>query len=311
VLGISAASGLDEVRDPFIFVHDRHRYAVQGAGQPAGRPRLQLYGCDDLSHWTELGTLLTLDDPIAADVASANIWECPNLVQIDGQWVLLVSLCQLSDHVGQPVGVRYLLGDMIPQGHGWTFKATSGGVLDDGPAFYAPQLLAEPDRTLLWGWAWELRPSPQQIADAGWAGVLTFPRELFVRDGQLGTRPAPELQELRRASLALRPGTPFEASAFELMASGPVALRLIDDGVDSLVAAADGTPTDPARILVDGSIVETFHRSRSCTTRAYPTMSSSWVVEGAAVTAYRLGHKGPDSTAAADQRPSFAARPSS
>jgi len=77
------------------------------------------------------------------------------------------------------------------------------------------------------------------------------------------------------------------------------------------VAAADGTPTDPARILVDGSIVETFHRSRSCTTRAYPTMSSSWVVEGAAVTAYRLGHKGPDSTAAADPRPSFAARPSS
>jgi hypothetical protein len=57
--------------------------------------------------------------------------------------------------------------------------------------------------------------------------------------------------------------------------------------------------------------VETFHRSRSCTTRAYPTMSSSWVVEGAAVTAYRLGHKGPDSTAAADPRPSFAARPSS
>jgi beta-fructofuranosidase len=311
VLGMSAPSGVDEVRDPFIFLHDGHRYAVQGAGQPAGQPRLQLYRCDDLRHWGELGTLLTLQDPIAAEVASANIWECPNLVQIDGQWVLLVSLCQLSDHVGKPVGVRYLLGDLVPQSHGWTFKATSGGVLDDGPAFYAPQLLAEPDRTLLWGWAWELRPSALEIAEAGWAGVLTFPRELFMRDGQLGMRPATELKELRRASLALRPGAPFEASAFELIASGPVALRLIDDGVDSLVAAADGTPTDPARILVDGSIVETFHGSRSCTTRAYPTMSSSWVVEGAAVTAYRLGHKGPDATAAADQRPSFAARPSS
>jgi beta-fructofuranosidase len=199
---------------------------------------------------------------------------------------------------------------MIPQGHRWTFKATSGGVLDDGPAFYAPQLLAEPDRTLMWGWAWELRPSALEFAEVGWAGVLTFPRELFVRDGQLGTRPATELAELRRASLALRPGVPFEASAFELMASGPVALRLIADGVDSLVAAADGTPTDPARILVDGSIVETFHRSRSCTTRAYPTMSSSWVAEGAAVTAYRLGHKGPDAPAAADLRRSFAVQQS-
>jgi beta-fructofuranosidase len=207
--------------------------------------------------------------------------------------------------------VRYLLGDMISHGNGWTFKATSGGVLDDGPAFYAPQLLAEPDRTLLWGWAWELRPSAMEIAEAGWAGVMTFPRELFVRDGQLGTRPAPELQELRRARLPLQPGTPFQTSAFELVASGPVALRLIDDGVDSLVSAADGTQSDPARLLVDGSIVETFHQNRSSTTRAYPTMGSSWVVEGAAVTAYRLGHKGPDSPAAADQRPSFAPRPSS
>ena len=289
VLGISKASEIDEARDPFIFVHEGRRYAVQGAGQPSGRARVLLYGCDDLRYWTELGPLLTTDDPIAAGVAPANIWECPNLVRVDGQWVLLVSLWRRSAGVDQLGGVRYLLGDLVTQLQGWTFKATSGGVLDDGPAFYAPQVLAEPGRTLLWGWAWELGRSVQQIAEAGWAGVLTFPRELYLRDGVLGMRPATELEGLRLGRLACRPGIPFQAAAFELVATGPVALRLIDDHAEVLVSAAAGTQADPVRILVDGSMVESFHCGASHTTRAYPTAESSWVVDGAGVTAYRLG----------------------
>ena len=50
-----------------------------------------LYGCDDLEHWTELGPFLTDEDPIAAETAPANIWECPNLARIDSRWVLLIS----------------------------------------------------------------------------------------------------------------------------------------------------------------------------------------------------------------------------
>jgi beta-fructofuranosidase len=253
VAGISQRSTIDEVRDPFVFVHEGHRYAVQGAGQPSGRPHLQLYGCDDLSHWTELGTLLTTDDPIAAELAPANIWECPNLVRIDGQWVLLVSLCQLTAEFPM-AGVRYLLGDLVTQGSGWAFKATSGGVVDNGP-FYAPQVLAEPGRTLLWGWAREVDRTDHEIAEAAWAGVLTFPRELYIRDGALAVRPATELEGLRRGRMNVRPAVPFQAHAFELVAAGSVALRLTDEGMDELVAVVEATPPDPARILVDGSIV--------------------------------------------------------
>jgi beta-fructofuranosidase len=303
VLGISDTPETEEIRDPFIFLRQGRRYAVQGVGQPDGQPPLQLYGCDDLSRWTEQGTLLSADDPIAAEVAPANIWECPNLVQLDGQWVLLVSLCYLPPGIGRPTVVRYLLGDLVAQGQGLTFKATSGGVLDDGPTFFAPQVLVEPNRTLLWGWARELDRSDQQIAEAGWAGVMTFPRELQVRDGVLGSRPATELAGLRLGELAYRPGMPFQAGAFELVATGPVSLRLIDDHAEQLVSAADGIASDPARIFVDGSIVETFHCGASHTTRAYPTAYSSWVVDGAAVNAYRLG--GTDAGSGdADMRPS-------
>jgi beta-fructofuranosidase len=305
VSGISQRSTIDEVRDPFVFVHEGHRYAVQGVGQPSGQPRLELYGCDDLSRWTELGTLLTTDDPIAAELAPANIWECPNLVRIDGQWVVIFSLCHSPAGIGHITGVRYLVGDLVPKGRRWSFQATSGGALDQGPAFYAPQVLAEQRRTLLWGWACELDRSAQHRADMGatdadWAGVLTFPRELYIRDGALGVRPATELEGLRRERMNVRPATAFQAAAFELVATGPAALRLTDQGVDELVVVVEATPSDPARILVDGSIVETFHRGTSHTTRAYPTISSSWVVEGGAISAYRLGDRGADFAAASD-----------
>jgi beta-fructofuranosidase len=288
VRGLSQASG-SEIRDPFIFVHEGRRFAVQGGGQILGRPQLRLYGCDDLANWTELGAFLTTDDPIAAEIANANIWECPNLFKVDGQWVLLLSLWRRRDGIDILAGVRYLLGDLLANGKGWVFKAASGGAVDDGPAFYAPQVLTEPERTLLWSWSWELGRSDQQITTAGWAGVLTFPRELCVRNGVLRARPAIELEGLRLGNFTCRPGVPFQEHAFELVASGPVTLRLVHASAVELVSTAVGTPADPARILVDGSMVETFHRGTSHTMRAYPTADSNWVVEGAAVIAYRLG----------------------
>ncbi len=185
VVGTPTLDGVDEVRDPFVFHVDGHRYVVQGAGARRGAPRLLLWGADDLEHWEDLGSLLTEDDPVAAVVADANIWECPNLVRVDGCWVLLVSLWRWVDEQHELAGVRYLVGDLQADGPGLRFVASSGGVLDDGPAFYAPQALDDGDRVLLWGWAWEVGRSENQVRDAGWAGVLTFPRELTVADGVL------------------------------------------------------------------------------------------------------------------------------
>jgi beta-fructofuranosidase len=279
--------GIEEARDPFLFDYDGSRYAIQGAGSVEGRPQLVLYGCDDLEHWSELGSFLTDDDPIAAETAPAHIWECPNLALIDGRWVLLISMWRWVDGAHVLAGVRYLIGDLQRVGDGLHFAPAVGGVLDDGPSFYAPQLLTIDGRTLLWGWAWELRRSPAQVDAAGWAGVLTFPRELYVRDGVLGSRPAAELAALRAGDLDL--AQPFTDASFELIATGPVTLRLLGDD-DQVVVAAKGTPEDPVRILVDGSMVELFHRGASYTTRAYPTALSRWSIEAEAedVTGQRL-----------------------
>jgi beta-fructofuranosidase len=150
----------------------------------------------------------------------------------------------------------------------------------------------EEHRALLWGWAWEGETRGlDEIATAGWAGVLTFPRELGLRDGSLVSRPATELTGLRQEPIAVEPGRPFDAHAFEIEASGPVRLRIAQQGVDAVVAETDG----PARIFVDGSLVEVFAETTTITTRAYPGPTSRWLLEAveATATVWRLRRPDP------------------
>ncbi|MET0692904.1 MAG: glycoside hydrolase family 32 protein [Propionibacteriaceae bacterium] len=287
VMTTPADPAIAEVRDPFVFTFDGHRYAVQGAGHQEGRPQLLAYACDDLTAWTELGPLLTDDDPIAAEVAPAQIWECPNLLQLGDRWLLIISLWRWQDQAHDLAGVRYLIGDLQAGPGSLTFLPTAGGVVDDGPTFYAPQAVSLPERALLWGWAWEQGRTEEQTEAAGWAGVLTYPRELSIVDDRLVSRPAAELVGLRRERLSWSPGVGFATAAFEIDASGPGSLALVQDGRDDIVVQVDGV----ARIFVDGSLVEVFGADTPYTTRAYPSADSVWVIraEPGDVVVWRLG----------------------
>jgi beta-fructofuranosidase len=287
VVGPPSLVGVEEVRDPFVFRVDGHRYVVQGAGARHGRPQLLLWAADDLEHWVDLGPLLTDEDPVAAVVADANIWECPNLVRVpaadpavgEDRWVLLLSLWRWVDDTHELAGVRYLVGDLQPDGPGLRFVASSGGVLDDGPAFYAPQVLPDGDRVLVWGWAWEVGRTEEQVREAGWAGVLTFPRELAVDDGVLTARPAAELQGLRDRPLRNLVDGPLDVVAFELRSVCSARLRLLDGGEELFSLDVGGSSRAPTTVLVDGSVVEVFRGGATRTERAYPTPTSAWLVD--------------------------------
>lgn len=279
---------ITDVRDPYVFWFEGHRYAVQGSGHVNGSPQLLCYACDDLDHWTPLGPLLTGDDPIATTVAPANIWECPNLFQLDQTWVLLLSLWR----DGVLSGTRYLVGDLVTEGSGLRFVAQSGGTLDTGPTFYAPQALVQSDRVLLWGWAWEgAERSAAEIQAAGWAGTLTSPREVLLRADDVRLEPAAELVGLRREKLDYPPGAALQAESFEANAPNGLRLLLVDPtaGQRTAVAESDGA----SRLLVDGSLVELFGLGPSYTTRAYPGAERHWVIESAGpVEVWRLGLPG-------------------
>lgn len=246
-----------------------HRWAILGAGHRQGDPAVLAYRVDDLSRWQPAGILLDTTDPVAASVATANIWECPNLFPVDGRWVLIVSLLGRTEEGTNRV--RYLIGDLEPTDDpGLRFRPESGGLLDDGPAFYAPQVIAVDGRAVLWGWSWELRDQVESDA-AGWAGSLTLPRELHIREDRLVSAPVPELAAL--VGDDLHTGRSITEHAFLVRFTGPGTLAADDQTVLSV--------TGPTEVWVDGSVVEAYPESGVAhTTRAYP--STGWTVTGPA-----------------------------
>lgn len=300
-VGMPDDESITAVRDPYLFEYDGRRYAVQGAGGPGGPPRVLLYDATDLTAWVELGDLIPLGDPVAAEVAPADIWECPNLFRLGDRWVLVVSLWRGDGESHTLSGVRYLVGDLAPDASGRPrFRPTSGGELDSGPCFYAPQVLTTPDRVLLWAWSWEHGRTPAEIERAGWAGALTWARELALDGADLVSRPVPELHTLRAEEQLLPTGADIGHRAFEIELphdAGDAELWLVHPDGEELVGKwqVPGRVVQSPRILVDGSLVEVFPgRPQSHTTRGYPGPESRWRVTTSRAGSIRLWALGPE-----------------
>lgn len=326
------------VRDPFIFRFNGKRYAMQGAGLASGHAALLLYTVEDMSDWKYQGIWLTSENPVASRCTPAEIWECPQLVRVpsgdgapvgtaadadagDGDtWVMMFSLWLSGDTHEHANGVGHLIGTVQqdPATGLPVFVPRTGGRSDFGRDFYAPQIVAlESDsagpKALLWGWANEgfgrdgrRARSQDEIDAAGWAGVLTFPRELSVVDDSLVVTPVPEVEAYRAAqTVAQATGTvvlPLYAEA--VVSSGPetaattgsvgVTMPAADAVVElSLVPGAGSpdnsrqvvfsgrlAPRQELRVFVDASLVEVYRTGSVATTvRAYPQPGEEWHLE--------------------------------
>ncbi|QCB96583.1 glycoside hydrolase family 32 protein [Arthrobacter sp. PAMC25564] len=316
------------VRDPFLFRFQGLRFALQGAGLASGHAAVLLYSVDDLRVWNCEGIWLSTEDPLAAAHLPAAIWECPQLVRVPDSsgaetWLFMASLSN-SGNDDHPGGVGYLLGSLAADAVTGlpVFVPVAGGKADLGPDFHAAQILPLPDRALLWGWSNEVAGneaagnevagnevagaarragrSQAEIDEAGWAGVLTFPRRLFVHGGALAVEPAAEITAYRgRRCLKNAAGTlhlPRHAEALVTGGEGGIRLVLASAGGRRTVFADTVAGGDELRIFIDSSIVEVYrHGSVPATVRAYPAAGEDWQLElphGAAADAWELHQPG-------------------
>ncbi|WP_330284769.1 glycoside hydrolase family 32 protein [Streptomyces sp. NBC_00588] len=288
--------GVVMFRDPFVFTAGGRRRALVGAGHADATPSVLLYDCEDLTDWRFAGVLLDGNDPAAVEAFGDKAvgWECPQMFSTAGdEWVLLLSLWD-----GDPRSTGYLTGRLTPCDDGELhFDTRTGGRLDHGRDFYAPAVLQEADRALMWGWSWEACEQ-DEIDRAGWAGVLTAPRVVGLHpDGTLRIAPAPELELLRAAApfvsgpdrrvplppsydLTVTAHGPTTVSLLRSATGAELTLRLDpDEGTVTLDRSAwprtrpDGSAPvvvrstgRQVRVLADGSLLEVFVDDRATLT---------------------------------------------
>ena len=200
-----------DFRDPKLFRYDKRWIMVVAAGNEA-----QFYASPDLIEWTWLSSL-------AAPHAEW-IWECPDLIQLDDAWILIVSFIVPDARVAQGSCTRYWLGDF----DGTSFSPRSQLLpLSFGPDDYAAVSWsgAPDDRRVILGWMahWHYADKTPTAAE-GWRGAMTLARELSVEAGVLRQRPPREWLDWRGEAIALNSGDfAFRGECYELEAEWDVA----------------------------------------------------------------------------------------
>jgi beta-fructofuranosidase len=181
------------MRDPFVFTWSGRRWALLGAGLDDG-PAVLLWSCDDLEAWRFERVWFTIKHPVVRTLAAADTWECPQLVEVDGSWVLLVSLWK----AGILDRVVYAVGSLVEERGLPRFAPRTAGLVDEGTVLYAPQVLqdAPGGAPLMFGWIREAEVLGQALSliepdgltmqpGDSVVGCLSLPRRLALKDDHL------------------------------------------------------------------------------------------------------------------------------
>ena len=171
------------VRDPKVWVQDGHYYMVLGARRSDDVGDVILYESSDAVAWTYRGR-------IESAHPFGYMWECPNVIQLDGRDYLVVCPQGLPSEQTRWQNLYQAGYFPLPQGVLETERVDEASFveLDWGFDFYAPQVFEdEKGRCILIGWMGmpdaEYTSAPEGLA---WCHCLTVPREVTVGEDGLG-----------------------------------------------------------------------------------------------------------------------------
>ncbi|WP_457101959.1 glycoside hydrolase family 32 protein [Microbacterium sp. P5_E9] len=251
-----APAEMGAFRDPWV-LRDADGWSMLVSGRHRdGRAALVSYRSADLDAWTYQGVALRPSADPSAPLSQNTLWECPQLFEIDGRHVLVLSV----EDEGETPYVGYAVGRWADG----RFEAANWGRLSFSRSHYAPTFVRdEQGRPTLEFWLREIRDDA-----AGWAGALSVPYLLALHGDELVLAPHPDLERCRSDSTgtdvagpaadivwAARPGAHLAIVA----ADGElVSLRMTEDALHvSTAAESAALPVGgDVRIVLDGPIVE-------------------------------------------------------
>lgn len=187
-------------RDPKVWRENGCWWMVIGARDDSDCGQVLLYKGKSLQQW-ELDRVLA-----KADNDTGYMWECPDFFPLGDEHILM---CSPQGIKAQGYDYQNLFQSGCLRGSwkpGQDFMISEGFTeMDHGHDFYAPQSFTAADgRRIVIAWMdmWEsVMPSKAE----GWAGCMTLPRELTLRDGKVRMMPVEEVRTLRREHYPVTP----------------------------------------------------------------------------------------------------------
>ncbi|SMH27835.1 beta-fructofuranosidase [Rathayibacter oskolensis] len=179
-------------RDPFVLREGDGWRMFVGAGTSTGEAQAITYTSSDLASWEYDGVAARRSSSEREPVWTGALWECPQVVEVDGRHVLISSVWD-ADVLHY---AAYGIGDYA-EGR---FEARDWGRLSFGDSYYAPSFFRDAEgRPCLMFWMRDV-----EDAEAGWSSALSLPHLLAVREERLVLLPHP-------AWSGVRPVEPGEA----------------------------------------------------------------------------------------------------
>lgn len=190
---LTTDSNLSDFRDPKIWQKDNYFYTVVGNRHKDGSGQILLYKSENLVDWDFVGVMCRSENEIG------RMWECPDLFELDGKDVLLMSPQEMKPethrfHNGN--NTTYMFGELNYETG--EYKYNSYEEIDSGLDFYAPQTLLTPDNRrimIAWMQSWDRNVPSDKL---GFVGMMTIPRELTIKGNKLIQKPVREIENYRK-----------------------------------------------------------------------------------------------------------------
>ena len=196
---IPAGVSKSDIRDPKVFKREENYYMILGSNNGYDRGQGVVYTSSDLKKWKFLNIIGSHKDDMG------NNWECPDLFELEGRDILIVSL----QHFGEGSDLKthhevvYSIGDFDASTGRFEFEDHQK--IDMGFDFYAPQTTIDSKgRRLIVAWMnnWNTE-NPTHVLNHKWAGAMTMPREIKLVGEQLYFLPIDEIKKYRKNEFSL------------------------------------------------------------------------------------------------------------
>lgn len=183
-------SSREDFRDPKIWKEEGRFHVAVASRHADGSGQIALFSSENLYQW-KFDTILD-----SSRNQLGRMWECPDFFVLDDQRILVISPQDmqaegLETHNGN--NNLFLIGayDKATQ----RFERLGVQSCDYGLDFYAAQTMETEDgRRVMIGWmqSWDNHMCPPEFQ---WSGMMTLPRELFLKDGRVCQNPVREIEQ--------------------------------------------------------------------------------------------------------------------